>query len=84
MALELPIFDQHHARISRGEAILRREINQLTALAVDIRSEVRELRDKLIMQRYLIDHYKRVILPLKQRIVALTLEKYNYMCWLAL
>jgi cobalt-zinc-cadmium efflux system outer membrane protein len=40
---------------------------------------VRELRDKLIMQRYLIDHYKRVILPLKQRIVALTLEKYNYM-----
>ena len=79
LALELPIFDQHHARISRGEAILRREINQLTALAVDIRSEVRELRDKLIMQRYLIDHYKRVILPLKQRIVALTLEKYNYM-----
>ncbi len=79
LALELPIFDQHQARISRGEAMLRREINQLTALAVDIRSEVRELRDKLVMQRYLIDHYKRVILPLKQRIVALTLEKYNYM-----
>jgi cobalt-zinc-cadmium efflux system outer membrane protein len=79
LALELPIFDQHQARISRGEAMLRREINQLTALAVDIRSEVRELRDKLIMQRYLIDHYKRVILPLKQRIVSLTLQKYNYM-----
>jgi cobalt-zinc-cadmium efflux system outer membrane protein len=79
LALELPIFDQHQARISRGEAMLRREINQLTALAVDIRSDVRELRDKLVMQRYLIDHYKRVILPLKQRIVSLTLQKYNYM-----
>jgi outer membrane protein, heavy metal efflux system len=77
--LELPIFDQRQARISQGEAMLRREINELTALAVDIRSEVRLLRDRLIMQRYLIDHYKRVILPLRQRIVSLTLEKYNYM-----
>jgi outer membrane protein, heavy metal efflux system len=59
--------------------MLRREISELTALAVDIRSEVRMLRDKLIMQRYLIDHYKRVIMPLRQRIVSLTLEKYNYM-----
>jgi cobalt-zinc-cadmium efflux system outer membrane protein len=78
-SLELPIFDQRQAKISQGEAMLRREINELTALAVDIRSEVRVLRDKLIMQRYLIDHYKRVILPLRQRIVSLTLEKYNYM-----
>jgi len=79
LSLELPIFDQRQARISQGEAMLRREINELTALAVDIRSEVRLLRDKLIMQRYLIDHYKSVILPLRQRIVSLTLEKYNYM-----
>jgi cobalt-zinc-cadmium efflux system outer membrane protein len=79
ISIELPIFDQRQAKISQGEALLRREISELTALAVDIRSEARWLRDKLIMQRYLIDHYKRVILPLRQRIVALTLEKYNYM-----
>jgi outer membrane protein, heavy metal efflux system len=79
LSLELPIFDQHQARVSQGEAMLRRAINELTALAVDIRSEVRLLRDRLVMQRYLIDHYKRVILPLRQRLVALTLEKYNYM-----
>jgi cobalt-zinc-cadmium efflux system outer membrane protein len=77
--IELPVFDQRQAKISEGEALLRRALNELTALAVEIRSEVRLLRDKLIMQRYLIDHYKRVILPLRQRIVALTLQKYNYM-----
>ncbi len=79
LVLELPLFDQHQAKIAQGEALLRQKVNNLTALAVDVRSEVRTLRDKLVMQRYLIDHYKKVIIPLRERIVKLTLEKYNYM-----
>jgi cobalt-zinc-cadmium efflux system outer membrane protein len=79
LTLELPLFDQRQAKVAEGEALLRQKVNNLTALAVDVRSEVRTLRDKLVMQRYLIDHYKKVIIPLRERIVTLTLEKYNYM-----
>jgi len=79
LAVELPLFDQRQARVAQGEALLRQKVNNLTALAVDARSEVRTLRNKLVMQRYLIDHYKKVIIPLRERIVTLTLEKYNYM-----
>ena len=79
LVLELPLFDQRQAKIAQGEALLRQEVNKLTAMAVDVRSEVRTLRSKLVMQRYMIDHYKKVIVPLRERIVSLTLEKYNYM-----
>ena len=79
LAVELPLFDQRQAKIAQGEALLRQQVNNLTALAVDARSEVRTLRNKLVMQRYLVDHYKKVIIPLRERIVTLTLEKYNYM-----
>ena len=79
LTLELPLFDQRQAKVAEGEALLRQKVNNLTALAVDVRSEVRTLRDKLVMQRYLIDHYKKVIIPLRERIVTLNLEKYNYM-----
>jgi len=79
VAVELPLFDQHQAKIAQGEALLRQQVNNLTALAVDARSEVRTLRNKLVMQRYLVDHYKKVIIPLRERIVTLNLEKYNYM-----
>jgi cobalt-zinc-cadmium efflux system outer membrane protein len=31
------------------------------------------------MQRYLIDNYRNTVLPLREKIVNLTLQKYNYM-----
>ena len=79
LSLELPIFDQHQADIARLESQLRQSHNKIYALAVDIRSEVRTLRDKLIMTRNLIEHNKAVIIPLRERIVALTMQKYNFM-----
>jgi cobalt-zinc-cadmium efflux system outer membrane protein len=86
LAIELPIFNQRQADIARLEAQLRRSQNRLTAQAIDIRSEVRSLKNRLIMQRNLIDHYRRLIdhyrrtvLPLREQIVDLTLKKYNYM-----
>ena len=78
-SLELPIFDQHQADIARIESQLRQSQNKIYALAVDIRSEVRTLRDKLMMTRNLIEHYKAVIIPLREHIVVLTMQKYNYM-----
>jgi cobalt-zinc-cadmium efflux system outer membrane protein len=79
LAIELPIFNQHQADIARLEAQLRRSQNRLTAQAIDIRSEVRSLRNRLIMQRNIIDHYRHTVLPLREQIVDLTLKNYNYM-----
>ena len=79
LAIELPIFNQRQADIARLEAQLRRSQKRLTAQAIEIRSEVRTLRNRLIMQRNLIDHYLRTVLPLREQIVDLTLKKYNYM-----
>jgi cobalt-zinc-cadmium efflux system outer membrane protein len=79
LAIELPIFNQRQADIARLEAQLRRSQNRLTAQAIDIRSEVRSLRNRLIMQRNLIKHYRSSVLPLREQIVDLTLKNYNYM-----
>ena len=79
VAIELPIFNQRQADIARLEAQLRRSQKRLTAQAIDIRSEVRSLRNRLIMQRNVIDHYRHTVLPLREKIVNLTLKNYNYM-----
>jgi cobalt-zinc-cadmium efflux system outer membrane protein len=79
LAIELPIFNQRQADIARLEAQLRRSQKKLTFQAIEIRSEVRSLRNRLIMQRNLIDHYRRNVLPLREQIVDMTLKNYNYM-----
>jgi cobalt-zinc-cadmium efflux system outer membrane protein len=79
LAIELPIFNQRQADIARLEAQLRRSQKRLTAQAIEIRSEVRSLRNRLIMQRNMVDHYRRTVLPLREQIVDLTLKNYNYM-----
>jgi cobalt-zinc-cadmium efflux system outer membrane protein len=79
LAIELPLFNQRQADIARLEAQLRRSQKRLTAQAIDIRSEVRSFRNRLILQRNVIDHYRRTILPLREKIVDLTLKEYNYM-----
>jgi cobalt-zinc-cadmium efflux system outer membrane protein len=79
LTLELPIFNQRQADIARLEARLRQSQKRLAAQAVHIRSEVRSLRNRLMMKRHLVEHYKAVVLPLQERIVHLTLQEYNYM-----
>ena len=79
LTFELPIFNQGQADIARLESRLRQSQKRLAAQAVNIRSEVRSLRSRLMMQRHLVEHFKKVILPLHERIVELTLQEYNYM-----
>jgi cobalt-zinc-cadmium efflux system outer membrane protein len=79
LALELPVFNQQQADIARLESRLRQSRKRLKAQAVEVRSEIRSLRDQLLMSRSLVDHYRGVVLPLRERIVNLTLQKYNYM-----
>lgn len=79
LALELPIFNQGQADIARLQSQLRQSQQRLKAQAIEVRSEIRSLRNHLIMTRNLIGHYRKVILPLREQIVELTLQKYNYM-----
>ncbi len=79
LAVQIPVFDQGQAQIARAEALLRQREHRLTALAVDIRSQVRSLRDRLMRERYRLEHYLKVVIPLRERAVALTLERYNFM-----
>jgi cobalt-zinc-cadmium efflux system outer membrane protein len=77
--LELPIFDQKQAEVARLRAQLRAAQHRSDALAIAIRSEVRHARNRLLGARMTIEYYAKTLLPLRQRIVALSQEHYNAM-----
>ncbi len=77
--LEVPLFDQKQAVIARLEARLRAALSRETALAIDIRSEVRAARGRLVATRTVVDRYAKVVVPLRQRVVVLSQEHYNAM-----
>ncbi|MDE2217377.1 MAG: TolC family protein [Planctomycetota bacterium] len=79
LSIGLPIFDQRQAAIARLEAQLRQSQQQLSALAIDIRSEVREVRDRLLAARNVVKYYYDVVLPLRKRIVDESQLYYNGM-----
>lgn len=79
LRLELPIFNLGQARVARARAQLRQAERRFEALAVDIRSEVRELRDRLIAKRDVARFYHDELLPERIRIVNLTQLHYNAM-----
>jgi outer membrane protein, heavy metal efflux system len=64
-SLELPFFNQGQARVARSQAQLRRAYDNFEREAVEIRSEVRELRDKLIFNRDLAQFYKDNLIPIR-------------------
>jgi outer membrane protein, heavy metal efflux system len=78
-AIELPIFNQGQARIARGEAALRQAQDKFEALAVDVRSQIRELRDELTSKREIARFYQDELLPGQRRILNESLIQYNAM-----
>jgi cobalt-zinc-cadmium efflux system outer membrane protein len=78
-AIELPIFNQGQARIARGEAALRQSQDKFEALAVDVRSQIRELRDELTSKREIARFYQDELLPGQRRILNESLSQYNAM-----
>lgn len=79
LQIELPIFNQRQTDIARLEAELGAGEDRLTALAIEIRSEVRALRTRLLLTRQVADRYRAVLVPTYQRIVQLSQEQYNFM-----
>jgi cobalt-zinc-cadmium efflux system outer membrane protein len=78
-AIELPIFNQGQARIARGEAARRQAQDKFEALAIDIRSQIRELRDELTSKREIARFYQDELLPGQRRILNESLANYNAM-----
>ena len=79
LSLEVPVFDQGQPQLARLAAEYRRAARNFEALAVNIRSEVRELRDTLVAVRDAAEYYQKVLLPQRQRILHETLLQYNAM-----
>jgi len=77
--LELPIFNQGQGAIARLSAEYRQAQRKLEALALEIRSEVREARDQLIAARDLTAFIGKRLLPTQQQALNLTLQQYNFM-----
>jgi cobalt-zinc-cadmium efflux system outer membrane protein len=77
--VELPIFDQKQAEVARLRAELHAAQHRADALAIAIRSEVRHARNRLLAARLTLDYFGKTLVPLRERIVALSQEQYNAM-----
>jgi len=79
IALELPVFDQGQARVARAESALRLEERRLEQLAIEIRSQVRVSRSRLLANRSIVEFYGSTFVPQRARITAESLLQYNAM-----
>ena len=77
--LELPIFNQGQGEIAKLTSQYRQAQREMEAMAVNIRSEVREARDQMIAARDLTSYIGKRLLPTQQQALNLTLQQYNFM-----
>lgn len=77
--LEVPLFDQGQPQLAKLSAHYRQARRHFEALAVNIRSEVREARDLLIAARDIAAYQWQSLLPQNRRLLAETLLQYNAM-----
>lgn len=78
-SIPIPIFDQGQATRATALARLRQSEERFTALAVEIRAAVRRAYARLQAAHALASHYRRVVLPLRGRILEQTQLQYNAM-----
>lgn len=78
-AIQLPIFDQRQAVVGRLEAQLRAAEQLLAARAIEVRSEVRDARNRLLYMREVVGRYRSEIIPTREQLVMLSQQQYNGM-----
>lgn len=78
-SLPVPIFNLGQAAYLQSQTLLLQSEQRYAALAVEIRSRVRAARNAVLAARNRAEHYRKVVLPLRQRIVEETQEQYNAM-----
>ncbi len=79
LTLEVPLFDRRSARRTDLAAELARADHGVFALALEVRSQVREARERLRALRARVEHARDVRLPAREALVRLTQERYDFM-----
>jgi cobalt-zinc-cadmium efflux system outer membrane protein len=77
--IPIPIFGQGQAARERALSQLRQREHHFAALAVEIRSDVRRLRFRMLSARNRVEYYRATVLPLRGQIVDETQLSYNGM-----
>lgn len=79
LALELPLFDTGSERRVELAAELARADHEVFALALEVRSQVREARERLRAVRARAEHARDVRLPAREALVRLAQEEHDFM-----
>ncbi|MBK8219227.1 MAG: TolC family protein [Myxococcales bacterium] len=79
VSLEIPLFDQRQAQIAKLEAYHRRAEQNLEALAVDVRADVRAARARMLASRTIVEDYAKGVIPLRENNVRYSQEMYDAM-----
>lgn len=79
LAVPLPVFDRGGPARARALAVFLQRQKLYAALAVEVRSEVRSARNRMLTARRKAEYFEAVILPRRRRIVELSLVQYNFM-----
>lgn len=79
LELAIPLFDRGQASVDRARAQRRQAQDRRAALAVEIRSEARAARDRVVAAHQLMNYYRDGVLPRRRRIVEQTQLEFNGM-----
>lgn len=79
LSVSLPIFNQGQGKIAKLEAQQRQAEMRFEGMAIDIRSEVREARGRLLANRSAALYYRSNLLPERLKILNQTQLQYNAM-----
>ncbi len=75
----LPIFAQGQGRVIAGEAELDALQERYVGTAIAVRASVRAARNRTVTTALLLDRYRTVLLPARERVFQETLLQYNAM-----
>jgi cobalt-zinc-cadmium efflux system outer membrane protein len=75
----LPVFDWGQAAVPRDRALLRQKQQRYTALAIEIRSQVRAAYSRMRTARERAEFYRQTVLPLQLEILEQAQLQYNAM-----
>jgi len=73
------LFNRGKAARLRAEAQLRQAQHRYAALGVEVRTQLRMARDRMLLARSRAEYYRNVVLPRRERIVSFSQQHYNFM-----
>jgi cobalt-zinc-cadmium efflux system outer membrane protein len=79
VVVPIPFFNFGQAAKARSEAKVRQSQQRHLALAVQIRSEVRSARDRMLLARQRVDYLQSTAMPIRARVVEESQLQYNAM-----